>query len=432
MMAEFLEDALAQADHDPTVVGTAEEAESRLNNHPFDAVISDIRMPGDSGLDLLERLQSRHPELPVILITAYGDVDQAVRALREGATDFLRKPFEADELLGSLKAALDPAGSGEQPTRPVFASEAMGELLTQASRVADRDEPVLITGESGVGKEIFARYLHYHGGRSEAPMLTVNCSAIPRELLESELFGHERGAFTDASEDREGLFLAADGGSLLLDEIGDMPAPLQAKLLRVIEQGEVKPLGSDEVQPVDVRILAATNQDLDGMVEEGDFREDLFYRLNVHRLDIPPLRDRPEDIPELVDHFRNQLGLDLELSEDVLEELRQAPWPGNVRQLINVLRRLDAITDGTVQQDDLAEVGLASAADGLGGELNFPPEPDLKSALQRRKAAYIEEALDRTGGNRSEAAELLGMNRTTLVETIDRLDIAREGKASRT
>ncbi len=434
MMRDFLKEALTTHDYKVIEAQNVSDGLDGFRQNQPDLVIADIRMPGKSGLDFLGELRAENCRLPVIMITAYGNADSAVEALRKRANDFLRKPFEADEIIGAVERQLsaveraEAEWSGEYNL--VYESEAMQELVDFARQVAAEAEPVLIEGESGVGKEVFARYIHYQGPRADAPLVSVNCGAIPSELLESELFGHTRGAFTGAREEREGLFQAAEGGTLFLDEIGDLPVGLQSKLLRALENKEIKPVGSDRTLKIDVRIIAASNRNLAEMVEAEQFRDDLFYRLNVFSLSIPPLRDRPADIPVLIEHFLNESESDLEFSKPVIKKLTDYPWPGNVREIQNVLRRLQALeNEEKITLNDLRSVGLnldQQETEVSGGLDKFPPEPDLQSHLREIKREYIKRALAETDNNKSAAADLLGVNRTTLVETINRLGIEEE------
>jgi two-component system response regulator GlrR len=316
-------------------------------------VISDLRMPGIDGLQLFEAIRREHPSLPVIILTAHGTIPDAVNATQRGVFGFITKPFDSQELLQKVAAAAslsgdDPsaqfAGAGEWREGIITRSPIMEDLLRQARLVADADASVLIFGDSGTGKELLARAIHRASPRAERPFVGVNCGAIPGELLESELFGHARGAFTGAVQAHKGLFQAADGGTLFLDEIGDMPVPLQVKLLRVLQEGEVRPVGSTQSIPVDVRVVSATHRDLDAQKAAGLFREDLFYRINVVALRLPPLAERREDIPLLCAHFLRKLAERYRkavptLAPEAMAQLVAAPWPGNVRQLLNLLER---------------------------------------------------------------------------------------------
>jgi len=325
-------------------------------------VITDLRMPGIDGMQLFEAIHRRHPALPVIILTAHGTIPDAVNATQRGVFGFLTKPFDSQELLQKVGAALavsgddtpgvDGAGS-EWRAGIITRSPKMDDLLRQARLVADSDASVLIYGESGTGKELLARAIHRASPRAEKPFVAVNCGAIPGDLLESELFGHARGAFTGAVQAHKGLFQTADGGTLFLDEIGDMPLPLQVKLLRVLQEGEVRPVGATQSIPVDVRVISATHRDLDAHRVSGQFREDLYYRLNVVSLHLPPLSERREDIPLLATYILRKLAERYRksvptLAPDAMALLVAAPWPGNVRQLVNLLEQAVALTPTTV------------------------------------------------------------------------------------
>ncbi len=430
MMRDFLCQALETYDYRPLTASDAETGLELFRGDAPDLVVADIRMPGVSGLDFLDELRKEDQRVPVVMVTAYGDTDTAVTALRRQADDFLQKPFETEEFIQAIERQFKRQKRTDLAARAdsfslVYESEQMQKLVDYARRIVPKTDPVLIEGESGTGKEVFARFIHYQSPRGETPLVTVNCGAIPGELLESELFGHTEGAFTGASSDRRGLFQTADGGTILLDEIGDLPLELQSKLLRVLENKQVRPVGSDSSTSVDVRVLAASNRDLEAMVERGEFRNDLFYRLNVFALHVPPLRERPADIPVLVRYFLDRMGLEFEISEAARERLTAYDWPGNVRELKNVLRRLQALDVGSIlEPENLQAAGLTGLKNNFAETgFDFPPEPDLDAVLLQLKRRYIEQALEQTGGNKSAAADLLGMNRTTLVETIKRLNL---------
>ena len=340
-------------------------------------VITDLRMPGIDGMQLFDGIHRQHPALPVIILTAHGTIPDAVNATQRGVFGFLTKPFDSKELLQKVAAAVSLSGveSGAEATDEwragiVTRSPAMEDLLRQARLVADSDAAVLITGESGTGKEMLAQAIHRASRRATRPFVAVNCGAIPGELLESELFGHARGAFTGAVQAHKGLFQAADGGTLLLDEIGDMSLPLQVKLLRVLQEGEVRPVGSTQSIPVDVRVISATHRDLDAQRAAGLFREDLFYRLNVVALHLPSLAERREDIPLLATHFLRRLAERYRkavpaLAPDALAALVAAPWPGNVRQLLNLLEQAVALTTTGVIPASLVQGALREDAAAL-------------------------------------------------------------------
>ncbi|HEX6138306.1 MAG TPA: sigma 54-interacting transcriptional regulator, partial [Casimicrobiaceae bacterium] len=363
-------------------VRTADSGETALATIAVErpaTVVTDLRMPGIDGLQLFDAIHRQHPALPVIILTAHGTIPDAVRATQRGIFGYLTKPFDSQELLQKVAAALqvggaEPAGSasaaGEWRAGIITRSPRMEDLLRQAKLVADSDASVLIFGESGTGKELLARAIHQASRRSAKPFVAVNCGAIPGDLLESELFGHARGAFTGAVQAHKGLFQAADGGTLFLDEIGDMPLPLQVKLLRVLQECEVRPVGSTQAIPVDVRVISATHRDLDSQREQGLFREDLYYRLNVVSLKLPSLADRREDIPLLAVHFLQRLAERYRkppptLAPDAMALLIAAPWPGNVRQLLNLLEQSVALATTPVIPATLVQAALKEDAAAL-------------------------------------------------------------------
>jgi two-component system NtrC family response regulator len=397
-----------------------------------EAVITDMRMPGMDGRALLAELRQRYPELPVLLATAYGTVQDAVACLKEGATDYLLKPLELDEVEHVVRRALEDrrlrrevaalrTRLGEIDAIPgiVTAGGAMNEVLSTISRVAPSGVSVLVTGESGTGKEMVARAIHAASPRAEGPFAAINGAALSPTLLESELFGHERGAFTGADRARAGRLEAASGGTLFLDEIGDLPADVQVKLLRVLQERSVERVGSTRSIPVDVRVVAATHRDLPGMVKEGTFREDLFYRLAVVIVELPPLRRRRADIPLLVDHFiarhRETIGSEARaFSREAMDLLVRYDYPGNVRELENVVQRALVLARGEiVRTDDLPPALLASDSteSGTAAALESGSLPERVAALERQA---IEEALELEGGNQSRAARRLGISERAL------------------
>jgi DNA-binding NtrC family response regulator len=395
-------------------------------------------MPGLSGLELLKRIRSATPECEVVLLTGQGTIETAVEAMKAGAYDFLTKPFPLAELeviiekacersqLGKeniqLKAALERA----QPSSEIVgASPVMQEVFRIIERAGPSDKAILIEGESGTGKELVARALHRSSPRAARPLVTINCAALPETLLESELFGHEKGAFTGAVSSKPGLFEVADGGTMFIDEIGEMPGSLQAKLLRVLEDGSMRRVGSIRERRVDVRILAATNRDMQAQVSAGRFREDLFYRINVMSLKLPPLRERTGDVRLLVDKF---IGPDWTVTPDAMAALDLYSWPGNVRQLINALDRAKIMADGhMIRPSDLPAdvVGRATAprlADRgfTPGELTVGPAPDALAAVQR---SHIVDILRRERGNKARTARALGINRRSLYRLLEKHQI---------
>ena len=411
-----------------------------------DAIMSDIRMPGGDGLDLLKDISTRHPGLPVIIMTAYSDLDSAVAAYQGGAFEYLPKPFDVDEAVELVRRALgrggdngaDSMAASEQPGREIVGSApAMQEVFRAIGRLSRSNITVLITGESGTGKELVARALHRHSPRAAGAFIALNTAAIPRELLESELFGHERGAFTGAQTQRRGRFEQAHGGTLFLDEIGDMPAELQTRLLRVLADGEFFRVGGHTPIRVDTRIIAATHQDLESKVRDGSFREDLFHRLNVIRVHSPALRERREDIPALLRHFLQRAAEELAtdaktLRPEVETFLARLPWPGNVRQLENTCRWLTVMASGSeVHLEDLPPE-LQQPADEVDADddwsrtlrrwaehsLLMGAERLLDEALPRFERAMIETALNHCQGRRQDAARVLGWGRNTLTRKI--------------
>jgi len=410
-------------------------------------LVTDIRMPGPDGLDLLARLKADWPGLPVIVITAHSDLDSAVAAYQGGAFEYLPKPFDIDHAVDLVRrAASDRSGAGAAAPAPVLPSlvgqaPAMQDVFRAIGRLSGSSMTVLITGESGTGKELVARALHQHSPRAKRSFIALNTAAIPAELLESELFGHEKGAFTGAEGRRTGRFEQADGGTLFLDEIGDMSTALQTRLLRVLAEGEFYRVGGQVPVRVDVRVIAATNQDLARRVEEGRFREDLFHRLNVMRIQIPPLRERQEDIPLLLDYYLRKAADELTVSAktlagEVVARLTTFDWPGNVRQLVNTCRRLTVVAPGReIRLSDLpAEFGgkeplprAQAWTDGLAAwaeqRLAAGTTPLLDDALANFERTLIKAAMAHSGGNRQEAARLLGWGRNTLSRKIQGLGL---------
>jgi len=409
-------------------VRTADSGETALATIAVErpaTVITDLRMPGIDGLQLFEAIHRQHPALPVIILTAHGTIPDAVNATQRGVFGYLTKPFDSQELLKKVAGALEvsggePAGSestaGRWRANIITRSPRMEDLLRQAKLVADSDASVLIFGESGTGKELLARAIHDASRRSDKPFVAVNCGAIPADLLESELFGHARGAFTGAVQAHKGLFQAADGGTLFLDEIGDMPLPLQVKLLRVLQEGEVRPVGSTQAMPVDVRVISATHRDLESQREQGLFREDLYYRLNVVSLKLPSLAERREDIPLLAVHILRRLAEryrkpPLSLAPDAMALLVAAPWPGNVRQLLNLLEQAVALATTPVIPATLVQAALKEDAAAL------IPFEEARKTFERD---YLVRLLKITGGNVTQAAQLAKRNRTEFYKLLQR------------
>jgi two-component system response regulator AtoC len=393
-----------------------------------DLILCDVRMPKLDGLGFVERYVKEDGTALVLVMTAYGSVDLAVEAMKRGAYDYLPKPFGADEVLLTVKKAeereslLKEVGRLRQEVQVerrygeiVAGSDSMRRALQVVGKVAPHNSPVLLTGASGTGKELVARLIHQESPRRDCPFVPVNCGGIPEQLLESEFFGYVRGAFTGADRDKAGLFEAAHGGTILLDEVGELPPSLQVKLLRALQEGEVRRLGSTETKQVDTRIISATNRDLEAAVESGDFREDLYYRLAVVPIHLPQLRTRSEEIPELtmhlIDRHRTRMGIDVEgVEPEAMEVLLQYPWPGNIRELENVLERAMVLTEGSsVSVEDLPETVRRPSPDGPGPGLDTD-DLSVKRHGARLEKHLIQLALDRTGGNKTQAAELLELS----------------------
>jgi len=415
-LREALTDTLELSGYTAIASANAEQALAWLEKGNPGLVLTDVQMPGMDGHALLLALKNRRPELPVILMTAYGQIDRAVQAIRDGAADYLPKPFEPDRLLATVARYFRQAG--EAPASGVVAEDPSSRaLLDLARRVAASEASVLLTGESGVGKEVFARYIHQHSARQKGPFVAVNCAAIPDNLLESVLFGHEKGAFTGATATQAGKFEQANGGILLLDEISELPLNLQAKLLRVLQEREVERVGGRSAVPLDVRVIAATNRDLAAWVGEGKFREDLYYRLNVFPLEIPPLRHRADDIAPLARHFLKHseqvVGRGgFTLSGPALAELTGYSWPGNIRELGNVIQRAMILaTDAEIRPEHLMlPRSMIRAVQGAVKDVGLPGDVGLKDVERET----ILGTLKRMGGSRRRTAEALDMSERTL------------------
>ncbi len=418
-----------------TAVGSAEQALAQIAVDPPRVVVSDVRLPGQDGLALFEEIRRTRPTLPVILLTAHGNIPDAVDATSRGVFGYLTKPFDSQILLEKIDRALQLSApsspSGDDPAVPgnlngdawmagvVFRSSRMAELMAEARMVAASDASVLIRGESGTGKEVLARAIHLASPRAKGPFVAINCGAIPEQLLESELFGHAKGAFTGAGASRVGLFQTANGGTLFLDEIGDMPLALQVKLLRVLQERVVRPVGTTKAEPVDVRLLSATHRDLDAAMAQGQFREDLYYRLDVVSLNLPRLDERREDIPLLASHFvlllAGKYGKPVNgFAPEALEALATAAWPGNVRQLFNVVEQSCALTS-----TPLIPLSLVQRA------LRVPPMDTLNyaEAKQRFERNYLVQLLKLTDGNVADAARLAERNRTEFYRLLQKHDL---------
>ncbi|HEV2798912.1 MAG TPA: sigma-54 dependent transcriptional regulator [Pyrinomonadaceae bacterium] len=432
-MRDLLQEVLEDAGHETLAAadGRAALAHVEREQEHLDLVVTDVRMPGLTGDELLAGVRERRPEVPVVVITAFGSVEQAVEMVKRGAYQYLTKPFQTAELLRVVGEALEASASRREqarlrrempaaPARIVGASRPVRELFESVKRAGRSASTVLVTGESGTGKELVARAVHEASGRAGA-FVPVNCAAIPAELIESELFGHTGQAFTGARAARAGLFESADGGTVFLDELGELPLQVQPKLLRVLQEGAVRRVGADREKAVNVRVVAATNRDLEAEVRAGRFREDLFWRLNVIHLHVPPLRERAGDIPLLVEHFASKAAgangsEPLRVSREALAVLTAYSWPGNVRELENAVERAAAFANGDeITVADLPErVRTSGEAAGLVARASAQ-----RLTLDELEREYILETLRRTGGNKSRAAEMLGLDRKTLYRKLD-------------
>ena len=445
VVQDVLGTLLRRSNYDVIPAESAEVAlEAIGGNGRFDVVLLDVMLPGLGGMELLARLQTSHPTLPVLIMTAFSSVENAVEAMKRGAFHYLPKPFKNEEVLNLVAAAVAQSRLREENIqlrkallerhrfeKLVGKSKPMQDLYRLVEQVAPSRSTVLIQGESGTGKELFAQAIHQRSGRAAQPFVVVNCNSIPSELLEANLFGHTKGAFTGASTARKGLFEVADGGSIFFDEISSVRPEVQAKLLRVIQEKEFMLLGSTETVRVDVRIIAATNEDLRGLVERGDFREDLYYRLNVIVLKLPPLRDRAEDIPLLAEHFLHKSAAENGRPVDrivpaCLERLVRYGWPGNVRELENVIERGVVLCAGREVDVSLLPQELQDGEGALplpGAAALLPVGVNLNDAVDRYEREVIEATLRQTHGVQKKAAEILGLKPTTLNEKIKRLKV---------
>ena len=422
---------LAKEGHHVIVAANGEEALERVKAHTLDLAIVDYKMPGLTGLEVLKRAKLINPRLDVLILTAFGTIDTAVEAMKAGAADYLSKPVDLEELLcvidriaerrtlqrenELLRQQLGEKGISQEQI--VHGSRQMAELINLAGRVAASSATVLIQGESGTGKELFARLIHRLSPRSAKPLIIVNCAALSETLIESELFGHERGAFTGATQRRLGRFEQADGGTLFLDEIGDISAAVQVKLLRLLQEGEFQRVGGNQTLKADVRVISATNQDLESKVKDGTFREDLYYRLNVVPIKIPPLRERREDIPPLIEHFVKRFSKENRkpiegVSREAMDQLVKYDYPGNIRELENIIERAVVISrSATLTAPDLPFAGLKpdeenEESDGGTGA--------LREALETLERRMVQKAMEESGGNQSRAAESLGLSERML------------------
>ncbi len=434
-MARMLKETLEAAGYQTIISGDGQEGIKRFRQEKVDLVLTDLKLPEKDGLEVLSAVKEDNPLIPVIIMTAYGTIDVAVKAIKDGAFDFLTKPFDTDHLLHLIKKALNnqrlikenillKEEFSSQLGMPTIVgkSEKIVEAARMAQKVAQTKTTVLLLGESGTGKELFARAIHCLSPRKDFPFVPINCAAIPRELLESELFGYEKGAFTGAESRKIGRFELADKGTVFLDEIGEMDMSLQSKIMRVIQEGEIERVGGLKTLKVDVRIIAATNRDIEKAVLEGRFREDLYYRINVFPIIIPPLRERTEDIPLLVDYFIKKYSAEMKVSEkkvsaDAMDMLLRYNWKGNVRELENTIERAIILCDGdTIGPEHIALSPVATVFERL--PLEGSLEDTAKEAVRIAETKRIRKALAETKGNKSRAAEILNVSYKTLLTKI--------------
>jgi DNA-binding NtrC family response regulator len=434
-MCNLLSDVLREEGFSVFAIGESLEASKILKKEEFDVVITDLKMKGLKGLDLLEEAKKVAPLTPVIIITAFGTIESAIQAMKMGAYDYITKPFQIDEIVLTVKKALENRLLKKEIVRLkkevesryhfhqlIGKSPSMQNIYNLIERISDSTSNVLITGESGTGKELVAKAIHYNGVRKEGPFIAVNCAAIPETLLESELFGYKKGAFTDAKADKKGLMIEADEGTVFLDEITEMAPMLQAKLLRVIEDRQVRPLGDTHSYSLDVRIISASNRDMKELIHQGRFREDLYYRLKVIDIELPPLRERREDIPLLVQHFIGKFSPETKknisgVSEDALSLLVNYPWPGNVRELENVIQRAITLAQHEmILPDDLPSSMLLEIRENV-----LDRSLREKYSIDQLEKEYIRKILVEVGGNKSKAAEILGVDRKTLYRKLEEL-----------
>jgi two-component system, NtrC family, response regulator AtoC len=443
-MRQMLTMLLRSKGYVPAAVESAETALKEFEARPYDVVLCDVRMPTVDGLALLEELQRRSPEVTVIMMSAYGSEEIALEAMKRGAYDYVSKPFRADEVILALRKAeererlrrenvrlREQLGDRRGLTTLIGQSAAMQELHRSIRKIAAVSTTVLLVGESGTGKELVARALHDLSPRSAMPFVAVNCGAIPDDLIESELFGHAKGAFTNATSNKKGLFAEADGGTIFLDEIGELPYAVQVSLLRTLQESEIRRVGDTQTSKVDVRVVAATSRNLDAAVAAGSFRQDLFYRLNVVPLRLPPLRERLDDVPLLAKHFVEKLNAELrrsprirEISKEALEALSSHRWPGNVRELENLVERAMVLADG--------EVLAISAFGGLSGAAAGSQDTGLsiKQGVRALEVDLIRRALEVTTGNRTKAAALLEISHRALLYKLKEYGLGAHGKAT--
>jgi DNA-binding NtrC family response regulator len=402
-MRVAMKESLSKAGYAVSFAEDGTRAVDEIKRQLFDIVITDVKMPHMNGIDLLKHVKDAHPFLPVILVTAYGTIQDAVSVIKEGAFDYIQKPFNTETLYNVVKRALGVNGG-----KIIYSSRAMREVLNKAERVAKFDTTVLVLGESGVGKEVVSRFIHENSDRSKNNFVAVNCAALPENLLESELFGYEKGAFTGASARKLGKFEIADKGTILLDEVTEMDFRLQAKLLRVLQEREIEVIGSKFPKKVDVKVIATTNRNISKLVDEGKFREDLFYRLNVFPIVVPPLRERKEDIPELVAYFlrKHSKGMDLRIDDEAMTFLKENNWKGNVRELENIVARACILSNySVIKLTHLQEMDFAKSSS--------------QGSVKEMEMKLILDALKTFRGNRTKAASILGITVRTLRNKIN-------------
>jgi len=437
-----------ELDADIHCAGGGEEALAFLENNPCDVVVTDIRMPGMDGMKLLRRLRERDAKAMVIMMTAYGSIDNAVESLKLGAYDFITKPFDEERLVHIIRKAMEHEALQQQTRkleqrireqkvnkRFIGQSTVLRKLTEMINLVAKTDVPVLITGETGTGKELAASMIHDLSDRAEGPLVTVNCAAIPEDILESELFGHRKGAFTGARDDRAGLFVAAESGSIVLDEIGDMPLLLQAKLLRVLQEKKVRPLGTDQNRPVDVRIIASTNQNLPEKIMAGTFREDLYHRLACVALNTPPLRDIPDDIVLIANHFfcryKGEFGLEKKMSEQARRYLIGRRWSGNVRELQNAIKRALIFSKGgeLLPEDFDCSLSMLPRKENNNGEelCELTYREAKEKIMEKFTVGYMSSLLEQSRGNVSRAARKAGIERQSMQQLLKKYSISAAG-----
>jgi two-component system response regulator AtoC len=447
-----LSELLTDRGHRVITSRSGQDALTKLDD--ADTVVTDLSMPGMDGLELMGHIVARDPALPVLLLTAHGSERVAVAAMKTGAYDYLAKPFDIDELAVVIERALEArrlrvdnrrlAAEQTLGRRIIGASRPMRRLLEATGRVASRDVTVLVRGETGTGKEFVAELLHAQSARASKPLIRFNCAALPADLADAELFGHARGAFTGANASRPGFFAQADGGTLILDEVGELPLAVQAKLLRALQEGEIQPVGSGRIDKVNVRVVASTNRDLVADVKAGTFREDLYYRLAVVELVVPPLRERKDDIPALAEEFARRYGEKfglgaIQLEPALIDALASADWPGNVRQLENAIARLAALSSGgviTLADFHAADPSASSSSSMPAASSSSMPVadtdepapdarngPSLKEQVEAFERGLVARALDSTGGNQSEAARRLGVSRVTLIDKMKKYQL---------